>query len=122
MKRLIIFAAIAAMGLANLPARAINADGTLTEDELSSMTTRWEDEAKVKRISLAAAVSSAKGISAKYLKKGTIPFRITASLMETTKGQRYGKRVTGTAHMYLQDAEGKVVLKKDVSLAKMCPS
>jgi len=121
MKRLLILAAVGALALSCAPV-APNADGTLTEEELSSMITRWEAPDGAKRLVLAASVSSAKGIDKKYLKQGTIPFRITATLMETSKGQSYGKRVTGTAHMYLQDTAGKVVLNKGVSLAKMCPS
>ncbi len=122
MKRLLVAAAIAALGLPSLPAVAANADGSLTEAELSSMILKWEDPGGAKKLALYATVSSAKGINKKYLKQGKIPFRITASLMETAAGQRYGKRATGTAHFYLQDSAGKVVQKKDVSLAKMCPS
>jgi|SaaInl4_150m_RNA_FD_contig_21_849471_length_472_multi_3_in_0_out_0_1 hypothetical protein len=122
MRRLLTVAAVGALVLSSLPAMAVNADGSLTEAELSSMITKWEDPGGAKKIALYATVGSAKGINKKYLKQGTTPFRITASLMETAKGQRYGKRVTGTAHFYLQDSTGTVVQKKDVSLAKMCPS
>lgn len=60
---------------------------------------------------------------AKYEKRGTIPFRITAELLEAKIGDKNARRfMRGQAWFLFIDAENKIVIDKKLSLAKLCPT
>lgn len=102
-------------------------DGTLSEEEVEKLKTSWTDEKTGKQYLFNASFGARKldaKQKKKYKKSGKVPYRITASLYEhkESKGKKLSKRLKGTGRFYVLDSEGKVVLKKSMSLAKLCPS
>jgi hypothetical protein len=115
---------IACLVLAAIVARAQeqSAAKVLSDLELKAMLTTWTDPASGTRYVLSATATAREQLLPQDLKKGKIPYRITAALYAFGKGQKYPKMEEGTAVMYLTDASGRPVESKEVSLAKMCPS
>lgn len=99
----------------------------LTEEQIASMKTEWTDEKSNVKVHFSARFGAATvpaELKKKYSKSGKIPIRITCDLVESREvaGKPVAKRLGGSAHLYIKDSDGKVVLKKTVPLEKMCPS
>ena len=64
--------------------------------------------------------------TAEYQASGTIPFKVSADLTRIQKKGLFGKARTknerGNVSIYILDANGKVVLEKEMSLVKICSS
>jgi len=99
----------------------------LTEDQIAALLTEWTNEKTGAKL----VFHSSFGVrevkpkkKRKYVKSGKIPVRITCNLSEIkeVKGKKLAKRVSGgRAYFYIMDPDGKVIVKKSLSLAKMCP-
>jgi len=103
------------------------ANGLLSDKDLSELKTDWTDEKTGIRYVLDAGFGAPKledKDKKRYQKMGRVPFRITCALYEIkkTKGSALTQRMTGTAKFYVLDESKKDIIKKSVSLEKMCPS
>ena len=105
--------------------------GCLTDKELSELLTNWQCPKTEKKITFQAHVARQylcpkkdKSALGKYKRSGKVPFRVTADMIEAKKSGRkmIPQRLSGTVRIYVLDSEGKLVLKKTSSLAKLCPT
>jgi hypothetical protein len=106
--------------------------GGMSADEVAKLQTEWQDEDGRYSRSFRAGFSAVrldpkKNRSAmrKYAKSGKVPFRITASMAEGR--EKSGKKTrslikSGTCYIRITDADGAMVAKKTMSLAKLCPT
>lgn len=110
-----------------------SSSGTLSADEVAELQTEWRDEegkySRTFRPSFSALrldPRKNKSDMRKYAKSGEVPFRITATLVESR--QRSGGKPSsqliesGTCHIQIKDADGVLVTTKSMSLAKLCPT
>jgi hypothetical protein len=98
-----------------------------SDKEIAAWVTSWEDTRSHRKYEFRSAFRPMRveeRDKRKYQKSGEIPFRITAELTELkeSKGRILRKRATGTARIAILDIEGKKVISKSMSLAKLCPS
>ena len=96
--------------------------GALKPEDIKKMVASWVDPKSGSRYSLRTTTYPSSRMQTREKKKGKICFRVTASLYEYKKKSKYPKRVSATSRVYLLDSTGKMAFKRDVSLAKMCPS
>ena len=111
--------------------KGLSKPGMLKKADLEKMITSWSDEKKKTSVSFSSSIGRRrmdprkdKSKIAKYKKSGKVPFRLLATLSEykELKGKKVGKRLSGSCKFYMLDSDGKLVLSKSSSLAKMCPS
>jgi len=112
----------------DLPAGKPIGDKVLTDDQIAALLTEWTNEKTEAKI----VFQSSFGVRAvtpqekrQYVKSGKIPVRLTCELLEIkeSNGKKLAKRVGGgTVRFYLMDSDGKVIVKKSLSIDKMCPS
>lgn len=111
----------------NAAAAAEAEDGTLTAEQIAELKLQSTDEKTGATYVFTASFTSPEIDEAtrkKLQRQKKIPIRIVCELDEnrTRMGKQVSKRVDGTAHFYVVDPEGKVVIKKTMSLDKLCPS
>ena len=102
---------------------------TLTDEEISSFKTESIDEKGKTKYQFgarfgAAAITDPKD-KKKYAKSGEIPIRVTCALYEIKNADTpkpLMRRMSGNVQFYILDSDGKMLLRKTVSLDKMCPS
>jgi len=128
---LVAIAAVCFARLVCVSAVGQSSSGVLSDEDLKRFVTEWKDENKGVQYkfyatagprALNARSTSGQREIEKYRKSGEAPYRITATLYALKAGSRRPQRASGTAKMYMLDADKKVVFKKAVSLSKMCPS
>lgn len=103
------------------------AGGTLTEEEEKSLKKEWTDEKTNRRYRLEASFGprTLEGREKKMVARtGRIPVRLLAYFYEVKKsgGKDVFVQEPGSAHIYIQDAEGGLVDKKTMSFNKLCPT
>lgn len=106
---------------------SVSANGLLSEKDISELKTDWTDEKTGIKYNFQASfgVANVEEKDRKRLEKmGKVPYRITCTLyeMKQSKGTTLSNRMTGTAKFYVLDESNKDIIKKSVSLEKMCPS
>lgn len=132
-RRTTLMALAAAVALNAILASVVTAApaDVLSDADLKALVTEHKDDAAKLETKLyttagrkAFNVRTTKGKQeqAVYEKSGKIPYRVTANLYQRTTGARGGKRLTGDAQVYIQDATGQTVFNETVSLEKLCPS
>lgn len=116
-------AASAAGGAQEIP----KAGKTLTDEQIAALLTEWIDPKTQAKLLFSASFGIA-GLTpsarAKYVKSGKIPLQIVCQLIEVkeAKGKTLAMRLSGSAHFYILDPDGKTIEKKTVALDKMCSS
>lgn len=105
----------------------LSGGGTLTDSQIAALKTEWKDKDGKTKVQFTASLGMAPmkpEEKQKYATSGKIPIRLTADLLEIKEvnGKNLFKRLNGSIHMYVKDADGKVVLKKSIPVEKMCPS
>ena len=109
------------------PTGTSSQNGSLSEKDISELKTDWTDEKTGIKYNFQASfgVANVEEKDRRRLEKlGKVPYRITCTLyeMKQSKGTTLSKRMTGTAKFYVRDESNKDIIKKSVSLEKMCPS
>lgn len=109
-----------------------SSSGGLSADEVAKLQTVWQDEdgrySRSFRVGFSAVRLDPKknrNDMRKYAKSGKVPFRITATMAEVR--EKSGKKLrslikSGTCYIRITDADGAMVAKKSMSLAKLCPT
>ncbi len=102
----------------------------MTDEQVAELKTEYFNEKSERTFKFTSGFAQlrldpkkAKSKISKYKASGKVPIRITAELVEMRvyKGKNVSKRANGTARIYVLDTEGKIVLKKSMSLSVMCP-
>jgi hypothetical protein len=113
-------------GKKKLTARGSKASGLLSDEEIEGLLTEWTDDKGNKGYEFEATMRQVTTLSAKdkkkYAKSGEVPFIMYAYLYEfkISKGKKSYKRDSGSCKIYILDSENTVVVKKSVSLDKLC--
>jgi len=104
----------------------------LTDEQVSDLQVKWTNEKGDETISFSGYFSDVrldpkkdKSSVWKYARSGKIPYRITAKMVSTEvhKGKSKAALIErGTCLFYVMDAEGTVIEKRSMPLAKMCPT
>ncbi len=109
-----------------------SSSGMLSADEVAKLQTEWRDEDGRHSRSFRPGFSAIRldpkkhrSTMRKYAKSGKVPFKITATLVEGR--EKNGKKSSslikrGTCYIRITDADGVLVTKKSISLAKLCPT
>ncbi|MBU4247388.1 MAG: hypothetical protein KKG09_09340 [Verrucomicrobia bacterium] len=104
-----------------------SASNVLTEDQIAALLTDSTDEKSKAQLQFSASFglrTVTPKENKKFIKSGKIPIYINCQLVEIKEinGKKLTKRMGGTAHFYIQDSDGNVIVNKALSLDKMCPS
>lgn len=117
----------------NAPVRKSSGTGriaggnVLSDDQIAAFLTEWTD-AKTQAKLVFQASFGMRSVSPeekpKYVKSGKIPVRLSCILSEIKEvdGKKLAKRTSGTARFYILDPDGNIIIKKSLSLDKMCAS
>jgi hypothetical protein len=99
----------------------------IPDKDIAAWVTSWEDPKSHHKHTFSAAFGRARVTGrelAKYKKSGKVPFRVTGSLLKLkeSRGRVLRQRETGSAKIVIIDVDGKKIISKSISLAKLCPS
>jgi hypothetical protein len=99
----------------------------IPKEDIDGWVTSWEDPRTESKYEFRASFATPRlrdSEKARYVRAGSIPFRITGDLFENRiyRGKRTRRRATGTAQIVVLDADGKKVASQSISVAKLCPT
>ncbi|MBT3192593.1 MAG: hypothetical protein HN341_08565 [Verrucomicrobia bacterium] len=105
---------------------ALNESG-ISDAEMAAWVTSWQNPKSSSKLEFRTSFGPARVMARdrqKYQRSGAVPFRVTGDLLELKKSgtRTLYKRQTGSAKLVILDSDGKKVLSKSISLAKLCPS
>ena len=100
----------------------------LSEEEVAALRTEVPGSREGETVQFTATFGPQTQISRRDLRRhiqaGSVPFRITADFvqMRMANNRPLRQRLPGTVHLYVQDAEGNVVVNESLQVERMCPT
>ena len=100
----------------------------LSEEQVAALRTEVPGSREGETVHFTATFGPQAQISRRDLRRhiqaGSVPFHITADFVQTrmANNRPLRQRLPGTVHLYVQDADGNVVVNESLQVERMCPT